>query len=437
MKNLRALFFLFAANTVSGFAQGITMLAIPWYMVSELGEANGKLQLTLIVAAITVLSLFWGLYAGTLIDKYNRKYIFLGLNGIDFLILVTAGFLGMYFKDGSPNILIGIMAGVYCVTVFTYNVHYPNLYAFVQELFEPRFYEKVNSAVELQGQFTNALGMFCGGVLLVGSQQIGDWWPEAWAFESWELYEIFWLDGSTYLLSVFLLSMIPYKRAAGAKIDKGPVLQRLKQGFDYLLKKKPLLIFGICAHLIFFALLVIIQVVLAIYVSDYLKGDAYDMARFKGMYAIGAVFAGFIGLFFLSRKNDPIIQVIVLLGIAGLSFITMAVTQSVVFTLGIAFLIGICNAGARIIRITYIIRIVPNRVVGRVNSFFMVVNVAIRFLFLLILTLPFFSGKENGENIVWALGLLGIICFAGGLILILRFKSFERTPELININVES
>ena len=75
---------------VAGFAQGITMLSIPWYLVSDRGDAEGKLVNAIMVATVTLLALFWGIYAGTLIDRYNRKRIFQVLNGIDSLVLIFA-----------------------------------------------------------------------------------------------------------------------------------------------------------------------------------------------------------------------------------------------------------------------------------------------------------------------------------------------------------
>jgi DHA3 family macrolide efflux protein-like MFS transporter len=73
MKNKRALVLLFAAHMISSFAQGITMLAIPWYFTSVVNQSElfGK-----VLALATVLSVFWSLYAGTLIDRYPRKNIF-------------------------------------------------------------------------------------------------------------------------------------------------------------------------------------------------------------------------------------------------------------------------------------------------------------------------------------------------------------------------
>ena len=40
MRNKRTIIILFISNIISGFAQGISMIAIPWYFVEIVNEAN-------------------------------------------------------------------------------------------------------------------------------------------------------------------------------------------------------------------------------------------------------------------------------------------------------------------------------------------------------------------------------------------------------------
>ncbi len=424
-QHIRALTFLFLANIISGFAQGITMLAIPWYLVNQLPGENGKILNATIVATVTFVSLFWGLYAGTLIDKYNRKRIFQILTVIDAVILISVASWSII--QGSVSVPAIIL--IYTTTIFTYNVHYPNLYAFVQELFPSKYYQKVNSAIEIQGQTTNFLGMMMGGLFISGSPSV-DWWPEYLAFAPWKLQHIFLMDGLTYVVAFFLISMIPFQSDVQKIVDKGKVFDRLVQGFQYLREHKLLLLFGVCSHLIFFALLSTIQVVMPVYVSDYLREEAYILAAFKGMYALGAIIAGLLGLKANFQPLRVIKWIIVLLLISGVIYFTWASTSSVKVLLILSVVIGVCNAGARILRITFIIKLVPNRIIGRVNSFFAVLNVLCRVSFLYFLTIPFFSAAENGPNIVYACALLGIILWIGALALGTRLKDFKQQIEL-------
>ena len=73
MKNKQAITLLFIANIISGFAQGISMLAIPWYFADILGMSSTYAKG---YAILTFISLFWSLYSGTLVDRYSRKNSF-------------------------------------------------------------------------------------------------------------------------------------------------------------------------------------------------------------------------------------------------------------------------------------------------------------------------------------------------------------------------
>lgn len=412
---------LFSANTISGFAQGITMLAIPWYLVQI---PDGKFLNAALVATVTFLSLFWGVYAGTLIDKYNRKRLFLGLTAIDGVILCCVASLG-FFLGRVPFPFIAL---IFTTTIFTYNVHYPNLYALVQELFDQDSYAKVNSALEVQGQTTNFLGMMIGGILIGGSEGI-NWWPEFLAIEPWPLHKIFLMDGITYFVSFFLISRIPYDPKNRDAVDEGSLWQRVKLGFQYLLSEKAIMAFGIASYTVFFSLLVYIQAISPIYVKDWLHETAIVLSSFKGVYALGAISAGLLGLAPWIRKDHPIQLIIFLEILAASIYFLLANMTSVAFLLVAAYLLGISNAGIRILRITYLVRIVPNRVIGRVNSFFNIVNVMMRVSFLSMLAIPFFAKDENGANIVFALGILGVIVgLSAGALFVLR----EKFPKVMD-----
>ncbi len=424
-KPVKALILLFLANIISGFAQGITMLAIPWYLVHEMGGENGKFLNATMVGAITLLSLFWGIIAGTIIDRYNRKHILMTLTGTGACILLSVSGYGFWYSS-VPFILIAL---VYCSTVFTYNVHYPNLYAFVQELFDPKYYAKVNSALEIQGQTTSFLGMMMAGIFIGGSPDV-DWWPESLTITPWSLHKIFLLDGITYIAGFLLVSQIPYVPSDTKRVDKGALWERIRQGFEYLWEHRPLLIFGIASYLMFFSLLVLVQVMMPVYVNDYLQADAFVLASFKGIYSLGAICVGVLGLSMWVKRGHTIKQIIFLLFLGGTVYLIMALTHSVPLALLAASIIGICNAGTRILRITYIVRIVPNHVIGRVNSFFNVLNVLMRFFFIMMMTLPFFSASDQGGNIIYAFIVLSIVLFAGAITLIAYYPSFDHQTAL-------
>ena len=107
MKNKKAIGLLFVANIISGFAQGISMIAIPWYFADILGMGRTYAKA---YAILTFVSLFWGLYSGTLIDKYSRKKMFLYSNLACAFIIGSIALYGMSCGQ-TPWILVMAVFG--------------------------------------------------------------------------------------------------------------------------------------------------------------------------------------------------------------------------------------------------------------------------------------------------------------------------------------
>ena len=65
-----------------------------------------------------------------------------------------------------------------------------------------------------------------------------------------------------------------------------------------------------------------------------------------------------------------------------------------IFFLG-NFLLGITNAGVRILRTTYIFNNVPNNLIGRAGSVFNTLNIVVRMLLIGLFTILFFHIEDN------------------------------------------
>ena len=232
MKNKYAIKLLFLANIISGIAQGISMIAIPWYFVEIVNRSDLFTEAYLI---ITFLTLFWGLYAGTLVDRYPRIRLFILVNIICGVIIAIISAFGFY-SQSLPSILVIL---VFAITIFNYNIHYPNLYAFAQEISEPKDYGKLNSYIEIQGQSTSVIAGAMAAFLLTGIENntfnlAGFSFKTNFDFEPWKIYEIFLLDAFTYLIVISLFLLIKYNPVAKEKIQTGSLVSRLKGAIDFL-----------------------------------------------------------------------------------------------------------------------------------------------------------------------------------------------------------
>jgi MFS family permease len=323
--NSKALLLLFLANIISGFSQGLSMIAIPWYFAKN----NQSNFFNVGYGFITLLILFFGLYAGTLVDKYSRKKNFLVLNLVCGLLLFSVASIGFYQNNLSPFIVISIFG----ITLLNYNIHYPTLYAFVHEITEPDQYQKVNSWIEIVGQSTSILSGALAALLIDGvdpnSNKIaGITHSLNISITKWEIWEIFMLDASTYFIAVALIVSIKYAPVLSPKIELGSILERVKTGFTYLKLNKPLLIFGVFSYAVFAALLVCIHSLLPIYVENHLHEDGSVFAAADLIYAIGALGAGlFVGKVFGSIQSVK--AIIVLTFLAAALFLWASLSQQV------------------------------------------------------------------------------------------------------------
>lgn len=414
--NHRAILLLFIANSISGCAQGISMIAIPWYFNAVLGKGH---IFGIFYSCVTIGSFFWSFLNGSIIDKYDRKKIFIYINVIGFVILSVASLSGQFHL--LPYWIPAAI--VFIITQFIYNIHYPNLYAFVQQISPPGQYAKVTSYIEIQGQATTVLGGALAAVLLEGCKDgilhIGGfnfWIPQT--FAPWDLHQIFMLDALTYLIGFFIIINIKYKPFTAQVPDPAPLLQRLAFGVQYLWKQKVVLLFGWASLFVFITVIMNTFYLMPNYIHLFLKASPSVYAGSELWFAFGAMCAGFITRFILPKIHESL--KIIFLGFlaASMYFLFMYNTWLPVFFLA-SLILGFSNASIRILRISYIFKIVPNNVIGRVNSILSLSSYLFRAALGLLFSIRFFT-TESG--ITYVMLILGVFCAIGSLLLIFSHK---------------
>jgi len=395
------------------------MMSIPYYFNKIDNYSFFSLSLTV----ITLVSLFWALYAGSIIDGFNRKDVFLGTNFVGGIVILSIASLG--FKEGElTNILIIL---VYALTMFGYVIHYPNLYAFSQELSEPKDYTKITSLIEIVGQSTVMGSAIMGTMLLKGIENFHVPFTDAIVtIERWEIHEIFLFDAIAYFVSFLIILLIKYSPNMKLVIsDEGTLYERLKTGYMYLKNNQLVALFGICSFTIFIVVYIEQFALMTPYVLNHLHEDAPVLGLTELMYGLGALFSGVIIQTLFSKM--PVLKAVVLLTFAtGAIFLLSSFTCAVIIFINVAFLKGFTNASSRIFRVTYLFSLIPNELAGRVNSFFNVMNTVFRLIFLSLFTLPFFM---DGSNVVYAYGILAVFCFIAGVVLLIYYKQFSKLTE--------
>jgi len=414
LKNLKALILLFSANTISGFSQGVSMIAIPWYFTDTL-EAPALFGT--IYFCITCVSLIWGMYVGTLVDKYNRRNLFLGENvfgAVTFLSMASYGLI----NGAIPTPLVTIC---FAATFFVYNVHYPTLYAFSQEIIERKHYGKISTWLEVQGQVTSMTAGALAALLMTGVQAgetslLGFSFYVPFTIEAWSLPKIFLMDGITYTISFILISMIRYEPTVIRTKESGNVLTQLKQGIRFLQKNPLIFVFGNASYFIFVTVMVTNYFVLPNHIKVVLGGDGNAYALGEMFYGMGALGAGF-SIRYIFKKTSTVLGNIILTILGASILIIMGSTTNLPIFFVLLFFLAVSNSGSRIMRVIYMLEHVPNQVIGRTQSVFQVINVLLRMFFIGLFSLVFFTERTYLDFYI-----LGACAFVAAVILLIYYR---------------
>jgi MFS family permease len=415
MKNAAAYRLLYTANAVSGFAQGISMLAIPWYFSKMINKPE---LFGWMYAATTLIMLFWGLYAGSLIDRFSRKHVFLGINVFGALLLGAVSAYGYSVGDVGEWGAIAVFSG----TIFVYNIHYPALYAFGQEITERKYYSRFTSMTEVIGQSTSILSGAAGALLLNGTIDLtiaGKSLPE---IQPWALHEIFLADGITYLISIFLIAAIRYTPITERHTENGGLFDRIKSGFVFLKSNPLIFLFGNASFAIFIVLLVTVQQLLPLYADQHLQSDAGAYALAEFFYSVGAMLAGVV-IVKVFEKKGALFGILLLMATTVYIYINSAFTHSVGWYLFLSVLLGLTNAGARVLRTTWIFQHVPNQNIGRVSSVFQTINILFRSVLSGLFALPFFN---RDGNVAWSYLICAMVVAVFMIPLLKNYKKIKQ-----------
>lgn len=386
-------------------SQGISLIAIPWYIANDLGRPDlyGYLILT-----TAILGMFWGPYAGTLVDKFDRKNVMLGIQSVGLAVIMSVAVWGIIQQYTA----VWMAALVMLTTKMLYNIHYPNLYAFAQEITEKEHFGRINSWIEIQGQTTFMMAGAMAAFLMEGKMF-------GFTFKAWEIHEIFLLDAITYVVGFYFIFNINYE----SLVDRtnrftSTFRERITDGFIYLKKHPLILLFGACSGFVFAAGLICSTYTLPIFIKHFLNANESAYGISEATFAFGCLLSGFF-ILKLFTKNYLTLGIILLGIMASVMFLIIGWNKNLM-VLYIAYgFVGFANAGIRIMKNTYIFRVIDNNLIGRTGSVFMVINSLLRVLLILVFGSVFF---ENGANIQISMYVLSIFIAISCLILILFYK---------------
>ena len=401
----RTFLLFFLGNIISLVGFGFNLIAISWMVLEQTGSefALGK-----IMAAATTPGLILALVAGIIIDKVNRKWLLVILDA--FRVIIISVFIYYFNIDGfSLKILYPVMM----LMGLSNSLFWPTAQAFVQELVDEKDYFPANALLSASYQVGSLIGAGAGGFIVHIYGPIAALYFNAFA----------------YLISGLLISLAPFSNNNINKNSEG-LITALSKGFLFLKDKIGVLFLGLTTILSDIAIWGALSVLTITLSKEVFFKGSWGYGLMDGMYGIGALISTIAVakmIKIIGRKKSLLCCYF----IAGISCFISPFSSSI-YIAGIAyFIMGLYNNSARIIVRTLFMEIIPNNIMGRVQTIFGVYTRA------MMLTSALLAGwiTENmdpyaGMNFASAHYLIALM----GILIIINYPKFKEEVFSSNKN---
>lgn len=396
------LYFILASNMLSSIGSGISMIAIPWTLISR---EDGSVIYGYVTLALTILMFFITPSIGLLIDRFSRKSILHVANFLGFISLVFFVYLGYRLGDYPIWYLISI----YSIGSLYYTVFYPTMFAFCQEIFDKKHYKSINGLLEVQSQASTIMAGALASLLL----------------GKIDLIWIIIMDAFSFGAAFFILLLVPYYQTFVPASTRHSFFYQLSEGFLYM-KQAPMLFLFFMASFLPFIGVMMTNYLYPIYIHEVLEADASVYGATSMMYSVGATLAGIILPLLLRTMNQYAAIILTFTSyLIGLLFLSLIPLVPIFLLMQI--LTGLGNAGTRVVRNSIMMAMIPTDKMGRVNSLFQLIGLAIRVGMLLVFT--------NALTLIGSAYMLILLCFLIFIAYIAMVISIKKMNSAVSASV--
>jgi DHA3 family macrolide efflux protein-like MFS transporter len=375
------------------FASGLAYIVTIWMIVKIYTSVNATLVGMIL---FWIPSLILSSHLGVIVDHYDRKKLIIIAESIRAVMFIAFGILLYYFTSLWAVYLLLFLSGCFAA------LYKPLLPAFVHELVPTEQLVYANANINMAYEFGNIIGR---GIITVAVLSLLG------------IYGALFTIAILYVISA--ATMIPvhrhHKEQSTSLMKHPSFIKNMIAGYHYLFSNKELRLYGFIQAGILMSLMAA-PVLVGPYVKTILLAGNQIFGISEAVLSIGTI----IGAFFWSYLANLISKESCLAGasvFAGLSYLMLANTNSVVFSL-IAFLVLGFSWGSFALIVSVVQMIIDKNYQGRVQAaigaavtlvymgfaFFLYIlgeqyNVQHAFLFLAFLCLFIFGGSIKARNL--------------------------------------
>jgi len=392
---------LWLGNFLSNIGDTIYLVIIPWMIL----DITGSKGLTALITVASYLpALIFGLFAGSIIDHYERKKIMFFSNMCKSFLTAC-----LWLSFGSYYFTLTLLGVITFVLAIFSTFYQPARDSLVPELAEKRNLSKINSAMSISMQISQLVGpLFAGFVVYYFS-----------------LEYLFIFVSFCFFFSSMVINFIFQSGSNKLKVANfGIHINELRKGVEFVFKRKRILyLLGITfINNIFIMGPAIIGIV--VYVKDVLSSDFIVLAQLETAMATGMIMGAF--LFYFINKNFKLLNILLIgMFIDGITFSALFFTHSILVATMIIFLHGLAIPMITVARTTLLQELIPEVFLGRVfaMTYMSVIGATAISIGLTGLVLDYISAHE----LFLIIGIFASACAILG----------KLSAKLYNINIKS
>ena len=342
----------FMGEVLSMAGSGLHIVALGWYLLSRTGSAT---SVGLVWAIGLGSGIFMLPFAGPLADRYPRRLLTIGSDVYRLVLVLVMATLAY---AGSPSI-----AALYVLTFLVglgHSVFWPAVTALLQEVIRPEQLTEASGLVEITWQAGNLTGAALGGPILV----------------RFGLGTAFAIDAATYAASALALLAL-HHRPAPPEGGHESGLRMARAGLAYLRGRPALAGFGV-ASVIPWVATISLNVVIVAYVLRvlHLGATAYGLADMT--YGVGALTSGVFAALLVLRLGEWRAMSAVMLALIACYVGLAAGAAAVPAFYVLLFAAGFCSSAFRVMTSAYLFKVVPNEMMGRTSSTFLLISLLLQ-----------------------------------------------------------
>lgn len=344
----RNFFMLLSGQFVSQIGDKLHMIALSFWVLKTTGSAA---KMGAVLAASLIPSLVIGFFSGAFIDRYNRKNIIIGTDLLRGLILAL--FAVLFYFELINFYMILVMQMLLSVNAAFFDPAIPSV---IPQIVDEKDLAAANSKHQFVNGFSTIAGALIGGIFI---SMFGYLW-------------VFVVNAISFLLSAFFECFIkipPLQKDTTEKRGATGIISDLKQGYQYILSDKALLILLFMVMVIHFFVgsIEIFMPVIANAISD---DGARNLGFFQTAFGVGTIImAVILSIKTISGKEKfTLFGSVFLIGVLYIAASFFAGNEAVITGLYLImiFLFGCCIMCAGISFKTLLQKKVDNSFAGRV-----------------------------------------------------------------------